>query len=229
MIAKQKALIMTEPDTADATKAIIEDLEFLKEAEQDQQMKDLVQLARRVDLKTLPFLQPWPQLQTTNYLRQTFPWSDRLLQVATDKWKIASFNPAQEPVLNAMLDNRDIIVSMPTGGGKSLCFQLPHLLLGDVLVIVVSPLKALSRDQVLSAKARGIAAEALDSDTGKGEVGVILQRMQGIGPPLHLLYVTPERFRNDDFCEVVTIVHDQGRLNRFVIDEGERRLPNCWP
>jgi len=73
-----------------------------------------------------------------------------------------AFRPLQEEVIDAILASRDVLMILPTGGGKSLCYQLPSLALGGVTV-VVSPLLALMHDQVVALQANGIPAEMLSS------------------------------------------------------------------
>src|SRR5437660_9492043 len=87
---------------------------------------------------------------------------DELLGVIQRHWGFRSLRPLQEPAMRAVLDGRDSLVVMPTGGGKSLCYQAPALLRGDTTV-VVSPLIALMKDQVDSLHALGVPAVQLDS------------------------------------------------------------------
>jgi ATP-dependent DNA helicase RecQ len=100
------------------------------------------------------------------------------------------FRPLQEEIIQAVLDGKDAFVLMPTGGGKSLCFQLPSLML-DGLTLVVSPLIALMKDQVDSLTANGIQAAYLNSSLTKTERQEVEER--AINGELDLLYVAPER------------------------------------
>ena len=100
------------------------------------------------------------------------------------------FRPAQEPVLRSVLGGRDTLAVLPTGGGKSVCFQVPALVLGG-LTVVVSPLISLMQDQVAAALARRIPAAALTSGMTAGERDRVWDALrQGA---LRLLYVSPER------------------------------------
>jgi ATP-dependent DNA helicase RecQ len=102
----------------------------------------------------------------------------------------SDFRPAQLPVIQSVLAGRDTLAVLPTGGGKSVCFQIPALAFGG-LTVVVSPLIALMQDQVAAAVARGIPAAALHSGAGAGERERIRRGLeQGV---LRLLYVSPER------------------------------------
>src|SRR5829696_3837371 len=102
----------------------------------------------------------------------------------------SDFRPAQVPVIRSVLAGRDTLAVLPTGGGKSVCFQVPALVSGG-LTLVVSPLIALMQDQVAAARARGISAAALHSALDGAErsrIGVELRDRS-----LRLLYVSPER------------------------------------
>lgn len=107
-----------------------------------------------------------------------------------------TFRDGQEQVITALLEGRSSLAIFPTGGGKSLCYQVPALLL-DGLTLVVSPLIALMKDQVDTLNAKGIAAARLDSTLDAKEIRDVYQRLDaGI---LKLLYIAPERFANEAF------------------------------
>jgi ATP-dependent DNA helicase RecQ len=107
-----------------------------------------------------------------------------------------AFREGQEPVVRALLEGRSALAVFPTGGGKSLCYQLPSLLL-DGLTLVISPLIALMRDQVDALTAKGISAARLDSTLDAGQLADIYSRLDA--GTLKLLYVAPERFANEAF------------------------------
>jgi len=106
------------------------------------------------------------------------------------------FRPGQEAVVDALLAGRSALALFPTGGGKSLCYQLPALML-DGLTLVVSPLIALMKDQVEVLQKRGVAAARLDSTLEPSEVKAIHDGMEN--GELRLLYVAPERLANEGF------------------------------
>ena len=123
-----------------------------------------------------------------------------------------AFRPGQEDAVRAALDGRDALVVMPTGSGKSLCYQLPALGALD-LTIVVSPLLALMRDQVEALRRLGREdVAALSSDTPADEVEGILA---GLGTDTRLLYVAPERFANARFADAIA----DARVDLLVVDE----------
>ena len=100
------------------------------------------------------------------------------------------FRPSQEAIISNALAGRNGLVVMPTGGGKSMCYQLPALALGG-LTLVVSPLIALMKDQVDGLRANGVAAEFLNSSLDNQTAGEVERRVQAGG--VNLLYVAPER------------------------------------
>ena len=108
------------------------------------------------------------------------------------KWHFGydEFRPGQEAIISNALAGRHSLVVMPTGGGKSLCYQLPALAMGG-LTLVVSPLIALMKDQVDALRANGIAAEFLNSSLDNATAAAIERKAQGGG--VSLLYVAPER------------------------------------
>ena len=123
-----------------------------------------------------------------------------VLQTLRDHFGHDGFRAGQEAVIRALLDGRPVLAVFPTGGGKSLCYQLPALLL-DGLTLVVSPLIALMKDQVDALTARGIAAARLDSTLGADALRDLHGRLES--GSIKLLYIAPERFSNASFRRLV--------------------------
>jgi len=122
------------------------------------------------------------------------------------------FRPNQEQVVRAILDRRDVFAVMPTGGGKSLCYQLPALLLPGICM-VISPLIALMKDQVDGARANGIRAAFLNSSQSPEERDQVMRDLYA--HQLDLLYVAPERFSLDHFRQMLARLP----ISMAVIDE----------
>ncbi|KKU80160.1 MAG: ATP-dependent DNA helicase RecQ [Parcubacteria group bacterium GW2011_GWA1_47_8] len=101
------------------------------------------------------------------------------------------FRPLQKEIIERVLLGKDCVVLMPTGGGKSLCFQLPALML-DSTTIVVSPLISLMKDQVDTLRANGISANFINSALSQFEIADTMRRV-GAGE-IKILYIAPERF-----------------------------------
>jgi ATP-dependent DNA helicase RecQ len=133
-------------------------------------------------------------------------------RVLRERFGLGEFRPGQREVVEALLEGSGALAVFPTGGGKSLCYQLPALLL-DGVTVVVSPLIALMKDQIDALRERGIAAARLDSSLSAEEASEVSRQLKT--GALRLLYVAPERFTNERFL---------GQLQRtpialFAIDE----------
>jgi len=129
-----------------------------------------------------------------------------------------AFRPHQEEIVEAILARRDAFVVMPTGGGKSLCYQLPaHIVPGTCMVI--SPLISLMKDQVDAAAAIGLRAAYLNSSLAGTEKNRVQRRLKA--GELDLIYVAPERFAMADFIETLRSI----RLSFVAIDEASTFSP----
>ncbi|MEK6700678.1 MAG: DNA helicase RecQ [Planctomycetota bacterium] len=136
----------------------------------------------------------------------------RVLEALKEHWGFDSLRPVQEHAIAADLAGRDSLVVMPTGGGKSLCFQVPPLV-ADKLTVVISPLIALMKDQVDGLQLVGYQAAALNSSLSPQEAGRTLDDMaQG---NLRLLYVSPERLFTGNFISRMI----DAKVRAIAIDE----------
>jgi ATP-dependent DNA helicase RecQ len=115
-------------------------------------------------------------------------------EVLKKYWGFDAFRPLQEDIVQSVIDGKDTLALLPTGGGKSICFQVPALCLEGVC-IVISPLIALMKDQVYNLKKRGIAAEAIFSGMPHYEIDRIFDNAVFGG--LKFLYLSPERLQTD--------------------------------
>jgi ATP-dependent DNA helicase RecQ len=136
-----------------------------------------------------------------------------LLEALRRYWGYDSFRPMQERIVRSLLGGQDACVVMPTGGGKSLCYQLPAALLADRTVVVVSPLIALMQDQVAQLRQMGIPAALLNSTLAANEQFEILR--DAIAGRYRLLYLSPERLARADTIEWLQRVP----VSLFAIDE----------
>lgn len=135
-----------------------------------------------------------------------------MIETLQEKFKIAEFRRGQREIISSVLEGRDVLAVLPTGGGKSLCYQLPAVHL-DKLAIVVSPLIALMKDQVASLTRMGIPAGALHSGQPMHEKREVFRKMAaGKG---FVLYLSPERTQKDGFQ---TWLRDTD-VGLFAIDE----------
>jgi ATP-dependent DNA helicase RecQ len=123
------------------------------------------------------------------------PFVSSLEHVLSEYWGYSAFRPLQREAMSAILEGRDSLVVLPTGGGKSLCFQAPALVKGDGLGLVVSPLISLMKDQVDSLVENGVDAACYNSALGAdGKAAVAAGLREG---RYALLYVSPERLAGD--------------------------------
>lgn len=137
---------------------------------------------------------------------------DKLLSTLKTVFKIDKFRPGQREIIEHVLSEQNALVIMPTGGGKSLCYQLPAILFPE-LTIVISPLIALMKDQVSSLIKNKIDACFINSSLSKAER---LARYGGIRDGRYkILYVSPERFRHREFTESIR----ERKISLLVLDE----------
>jgi ATP-dependent DNA helicase RecQ len=121
---------------------------------------------------------------------------DPVLETLQSRFGFTSMRAGQDSIVRSLLSGRSALAIFPTGGGKSLCYQLPALLL-DGLTLVISPLIALMKDQVDALTAKGIPAARLDSTLDADQVREVYQQLDA--GTLKLLYIAPERFANEAF------------------------------
>ena len=135
-----------------------------------------------------------------------------LTQPLRERFGFLAFRPGQEDIIRAVLAGRDAMAVMPTGQGKSLCYQLPATLLPG-LTLVISPLIALMQDQVTAMKQRKIAAAAFHSGLSGLEKALVMQDLQQ--RRLQLLYLAPERMQHDGFLRLLRSLW----VSLLVVDE----------
>ena len=133
-------------------------------------------------------------------------------QILSEYWGYDTFRPLQEEIIQAALNGQDTLALLPTGGGKSICYQVPALC-AEGVCIVVSPLIALMQDQVRQLKARNIAAEAIYSGMSYQDIDRIFDN--AVYGDLKLLYLSPERLRT----EIAQSRIGQMNVNLLAVDE----------
>ncbi|CAI2349756.1 unnamed protein product [Caenorhabditis sp. 36 PRJEB53466] len=145
-------------------------------------------LERKIELKTNEdsdvVLERWD--------RDGFEWSDEANRVLKENFKLDVFRPLQKAAINAVMSKEDALVILSTGGGKSLCYQLPALL-ANGLTLVVSPLVSLVEDQIIQLRRLGIDASSLNANTSKEEAKRVEDAITRNNSDFRLLYVTPEK------------------------------------
>jgi bloom syndrome protein len=155
-----------------------------------------------------------------------FPWSQDLRQTLIHRFGLRGFRPGQLDAINTTLAGEHCFVLMPTGGGKSLCYQLPSVITSGKtrgVTIVVSPLLSLMEDQVTSAMERfNVQAFLINGESTQAQKNHIMDGLQERDPQkfMQLLYVTPEMLsKNQRMINAFQQLHSRGRLARIVIDE----------
>lgn len=127
-------------------------------------------------------------------------------------WGYDSFRPLQEDIIQSVVDQNDTLALLPTGGGKSICFQVPAMAM-EGICIVVSPLIALMKDQVENLKSKGIKAQAIVSGMNKREIDIALDNC--VYGDYKFLYVSPERLKSELFLARL----QKMKVNMVAIDE----------
>ncbi len=144
------------------------------------------------------------------------PHQDTLREALRAHFGWDDFRPGQRPVVEALLEGRDCLAVLPTGAGKSLCYQLPALVRAG-LVVVISPLVALMQDQVSQLQRRGIAAACLHRGLESRDRQDLLRRLRD--QRLHLLYLAPERLQLESTRALLDDIQSAGRLVALAVDE----------
>ncbi|MCC0782306.1 DNA helicase RecQ [Clostridioides sp. ES-S-0108-01] len=136
----------------------------------------------------------------------------KLLEILSKYYGYTSFRKGQESIINSILNKKDVLAIMPTGGGKSICYQLPALIL-DGITIVISPLISLMKDQVDALKAMGISAAFINSSLSSREFNEILNNIRKNN--YKILYIAPERLDVQEFLELI----NNNNISQIAIDE----------
>lgn len=134
------------------------------------------------------------------------------LKILQKYWGFDSFRKKQDQIIDAIIDGKDVLALLPTGGGKSICYQVPGMLL-EGTCLVISPLVALMQDQVIHLKSKGIKAEAITSSLSKRQEDILLDNAVYGG--IKFLYVSPERLKNRLFLARLQKMN----INLIAVDE----------
>ncbi|KAH9862361.1 hypothetical protein IAQ61_010565 [Plenodomus lingam] len=169
---------------------------------------------------------PQMDIRAKNYPGMDFPWSQDLRNALVRRFGLRGFRPGQLEAINTTLGGEHCFVLMPTGGGKSLCYQLPSVITSGKtrgVTIVVSPLLSLMEDQVAACEQRfGMQAFLINGESTAAQKNMIMDALKERDPQkfIQILYVTPEMLsKNQRMVGTLQQLHSRGHLARIVIDE----------
>ena len=137
---------------------------------------------------------------------------DKALDILKQYYGYSSFREGQEEIIREILNGNDVLTIMPTGGGKSICYQVPAILL-DGITIVISPLISLMKDQVDNINNLGIKSAYINSSLSNIEINNILD--EAARNEIKILYVAPERLESQAFLELIASIN----VSMVAIDE----------
>jgi ATP-dependent DNA helicase Q1 len=160
------------------------------------------------------------QNDLTDWETGRFPWSDEIQSTLGSTFGLGSFRPLQLSCINAVMSRKDVILIMPTGGGKSLCYQLPAVMNHGV-TLVISPLVSLMEDQLMSVRKYGIESQMLNASSSKQHVNNVYgDLIDKNNTSLKILYVTPEKVsKSKVLMSNLEKAYENNRLSCIVIDE----------
>ena len=179
----------------------------------------IARTSSHVDPDSSFLLNSTPLGGSIDWERGDFPWTSNVKKILRSTFKIDQFRPLQASCINATLSSKDTFLIMPTGAGKSLCYQLPAVV-NPGLTLVISPLVSLMEDQLLAVRRLGIEAATLNASTPQADVSRVHSTMVDEKGSLKILYVTPEKIaKSKRFMSKLEKCYEIGGLSRIVIDE----------
>ncbi|XP_071950712.1 ATP-dependent DNA helicase Q1-like [Antedon mediterranea] len=159
------------------------------------------------------------EVKSKNYSKTEFKWSVQIKELMKSVFKVDKLRPLQLETMNLTLCKEDCFLVMPTGGGKSLCFQIPALISVGI-TLVISPLVSLMEDQVMALEALEVPVACLTASSTTEEIKWVHRQMTSGKPDIKLLYVTPEKLaKSKRFMAALEKLHKAKCLARIAIDE----------
>ncbi|XP_076861490.1 ATP-dependent DNA helicase Q1 isoform X2 [Brachyhypopomus gauderio] len=154
-----------------------------------------------------------------NYEESDFSWSEELQEKLMSVFKLSRFRPLQRAAINLSMAGKDLFLVMPTGRGKSLCYQLPAVC-SKGFTLVIAPLVSLMEDQLMYLKSINVPAVTLNASSSKEQSKFVLAGMTDKNSPFKLLYVTPEKIAKSKLLmSKLEKAYNMGLLVRIAVDE----------
>ncbi|KAM4747169.1 ATP-dependent DNA helicase Q1 [Rhinophrynus dorsalis] len=154
-----------------------------------------------------------------NWNKQDFSWSQKIDGALRSAFQLDTFRSLQLETINATMSGKDVFLIMPTGGGKSLCYQLPAVC-SEGFTLVICPLVSLMEDQLMVLNRLGVSATSLNASSSKEHVKWVHNEMTNKQSKLKLIYVTPEKIAKSKlFMSRLEKAYQAGRLSRIAVDE----------
>ncbi|XP_069765480.1 ATP-dependent DNA helicase Q1 isoform X2 [Narcine bancroftii] len=160
-----------------------------------------------------------PGASVEDWNKKDFPWSQKVDERLKDVFKLHSFRPLQLQAINVTMAGKDLFLIMPTGGGKSLCYELPAIC-STGFTLVICPLISLMEDQLMVLEQLNIPSTMVNSNSTKEHVKWVHDEMLNKSSKLKLLYVTPEKIaKSKVFMSKLEKAYQAGCLTRIAVDE----------
>lgn len=216
-------IIINDDDRPDVEEDEIVAIDYeLKQIENEiQKLEDRKRILtqRKEKLKDDALLRKSLSISKKDWNKEDFSWSKDLKKALKDTFRIDKLRELQLPTMNAIMSNEDVILIMPTGGGKSLCYQLPAVI-SKGITIVVSPLVSLMEDQLHGLQKVNVQARMLSAKGNKENVKTVMNALVDKKSDIKLIYVTPEYMaKSNRFMSKLQKAFEMKRLDRFAIDE----------
>ncbi|XP_012543096.1 ATP-dependent DNA helicase Q1 isoform X2 [Monomorium pharaonis] len=212
-------MLNDETQAMDEIAAIDYELQQVESELQKLQDRKKLLMQRRDKLRDNALLKESLSLSKRNWNTEDFAWSAKLTKTLKDVFKIEKLRELQLPTMNAIMSKKDVLLIMPTGGGKSLCYQLPAVI-SKGITVVVSPLVSLMEDQLHGLEKLNIKANMLCSKIDKESMKMTMTAIMDKNSPLKLIYVTPEYMaKSNRFMNKLQKTYELGNLEQFAIDE----------
>lgn len=219
--SSKEIIINNEHQDIEQDEITIIDYELKQIESEMQNLEDRkkILIQRKEKLRDDALLKKSLSVSKKDWSKEDFTWSKNLKKTLKDVFKIEKLRELQLPTMNAIMSNEDVILIMPTGGGKSLCYQLPAVI-SKGITIVVSPLLSLMEDQIHGLQKHNVKAGMLSAKCNKENVKIIMNALIDKKSDLKLIYVTPEYMaKSNRFMNKLQKAFEMKRLDRFAIDE----------